>query len=188
MKRFPVLFFGLIFLGTGTMHNGFLSSAADLEPRIQRELLWYTAPADFQDKIIGTWMLFSVESINPDRSKIQPFGPAPVGRVVFDSTGHFMLLSMATTLPKFASNNRATGTPEENKAIVTGSLGLFGSYKVDEAEKVLIWRIEACTFPNWIGQEQKSQVELVTDEELKFLNPATSIGGGLHRLTWKRVN
>ena len=188
MKRFPILFFGIILLGTGTIHNGFLSFAADLEPRIQRELLWYTAPADFQNKIIGTWMLVSVEGTNPDGSKFLPFGPAPVGRIVFDSTGHFMLLSMTTTLPRFAGNNRAAGTPEENKAIVTGSLGLFGTYKVNEAEKVLVWRIEACTFPNWTGQEHKSPVELVTDEELRFLYPAPSTGGGSHRLTWKSLN
>ena len=188
MKRFPIVFFGLILLGTGTIHNSFLSSAADLEPRIQRELLWYTAPADFQNKIIGTWMLVSVESINPDGSKIQPFGPAPVGRVVFDSTGHFTFLSMTTTLPKFTGNNRTTDTSKENRAIVTGSLGLLGTYYVNEAEKILTWRVEACTFPNWIGQEQKSLVELVTDEELKFLIPATSLGGGSHRFIWKRVN
>ena len=187
MKRFPILFFGIILLGTGTIHNGFLSFAADLEPRIQRELLWYTAPADFQNKIIGTWMLVSAAGTNPDGSKFQPFGPAPVGRAVFNSTGHFVLLNMASTLPKFASNNHATGTPEENKAIAAGSLGLFGTYNVDEAEKTLILRIEACTFPNWIGLEQKSLIELVTDEELKFLNPATSVGGGSPLLNWKRV-
>ena len=98
-----------------------------------------------------------------------------------------MLLNMTSTLPKFASNNRANGTPDENKAIVTGSFGLFGTYRINEAEKTLIWRIEACTFPNWIGQEQKQPIELVTDEELKFINPVTSIGGGSPLLTWKRV-
>ena len=189
MKRSPtILFCTLILLGAGLLCDILQSPAAGIDSHTQRDFHWYNAPADFQNKIIGTWMLLSAEGTNPDGSKFQPFGPSPVGRVVFDSNGHFMLLNMTSTLPKFASNNRANGTPDENKAIVTGSFGLFGTYSINEAEKTLIWRIEVCTFPNWIGQEQKQPIELVTDEELKFLNPAISIGGGSHRLTWKRVN
>ena len=33
---------------------------------------------------------------------------------------------MRDGLPKFVSNGRANGTPEENKAIVQGSIGFFG--------------------------------------------------------------
>jgi hypothetical protein len=142
---------------------------------------------DLQKQIIGTWMLVSAENTNPDGSKFLPFGPTPNGRVMFDNNGRFMLMNMQSTLPKFASNNRATGTPDENKAIVGGSLGLFGTYIVNEAEKAVVWRIEACTFPNWIGQEQKRPINSLTADELIFTNPAASIGGATTLLKWKRV-
>src|SRR5262249_52921942 len=37
-------------------------------------------------------------------------------------------LAVRSDLPKFASNNRDMGTPEENKAVVQGSITYFGTY------------------------------------------------------------
>jgi len=39
---------------------------------------------------------------------------------MFDGNGRLSLQEMRLDLPKFASNNRQEGTPEENKAIVQG--------------------------------------------------------------------
>ena len=39
---------------------------------------------------------------------------------MFDGNGRFAAQFMGSGLPKFASNNRLEGTPEENKAIVPG--------------------------------------------------------------------
>jgi hypothetical protein len=138
-------------------------------------------------QIVGTWMLVSAEATNVDGSKFLPFGPTPSGMAVFDGNGHVVMLNMSSTLPKFATNNRATGTPEENKAIVTGSLGLFGTYTINETENAVAWRIEACTFPNWVGQEQKRPITLLTAEELRYINPAPTVGGPSMLFVWKRV-
>jgi ABC-type uncharacterized transport system substrate-binding protein len=43
-------------------------------------------------------------------------------------------------LPKFGSNNRMSGTPEENKAIVQGSIAYFGTYSIDEAMTLAAFR------------------------------------------------
>jgi hypothetical protein len=138
-------------------------------------------------QIVGTWVLVSAVATNADGSTFMPFGPTPSGMAVFDNNGHFMMLNMSSTLPKFASNNRSTGTPEENKAIVTGSLGIFGTYTVNEAEKAVAWRIEASTFPNWVGQEQKRPINSLTADELRYTNPAPSVGGPSMLFVWKRV-
>jgi hypothetical protein len=47
------------------------------------------------------------------------------------TNGHYILRRGQA---KFASNNRNEGTPEENKAIVQGSIAHFGTYTVNEAE------------------------------------------------------
>jgi len=53
---------------------------------------------------------------------------------------------LKSDLPKFAANNRQAGTPEENKAVVQGSLAYFGTYSVDEAAKTVTIHIESCSF------------------------------------------
>src|SRR5689334_15406669 len=54
---------------------------------------------------------------------------------------------------RFASGRRDQGTPEENKAIVQGSLAYCGTYAV--SNETLIMRIEGSTYPNEEGVEQR---------------------------------
>src|SRR5262245_64984315 len=86
-------------------------------------------------------------------------------------------------VPKFASNNRTTGTPEENAAVVKGSIATYGTYSV--ADKNFTLKIEHSTFPNWVGATQPRTIT-VTGDELKWSNPAGS-GGGVVELVLKRV-
>ena len=51
-----------------------------------------------------------------------------------DEAGDFMLILQWATLPRFASANRMSGTAEENKAVVRGSIAYFGTYAIDEAK------------------------------------------------------
>jgi len=100
--------------------------------------------------------------------------------------GHFSLVNTRADLPKFASNRRDQGTPEENKAVVQGSIAYFGTYSVNEGDKVITAQIEGSTFANLIGTDQKRLVTSLTADELKFINPAPSVGGTLE-LVWKRA-
>ena len=79
-----------------------------------------------------------------------------------------------------------TGTPEENKAVVVGSISLFGTYTVDEAAKTIIYKVESSTFPNWDGHELKRTITSLTDDELKYINPAVSVGGRAETV-WRRL-
>jgi hypothetical protein len=90
-------------------------------------------------------------------------------------------------LPRFASNSRDTGTPEEYKTVVLGSIAYFGTYSVNEADKVITVQIEGSTFANLIGRaDQKRIITSLTADELKFTNPATPSGETL-QLVWKRA-
>jgi len=134
--------------------------------------------------VAGTWTLVSFTT-ERDGNKIDVLGPNPKGSMMLDASGRFATMSRRSELPNFVSNNRATGTPEENKAIVQGSIAYFGTYSVSEADKTIIFRLEASTFPNWDGQEQKRPFTVANDE-LKWTVAAGSAGGPVH-LTWKRV-
>src|SRR5690349_11023982 len=66
--------------------------------------------------LVGTWTVVSNSGVQPDGKKFQPFGANPVGLLMFDSGGRYSLQICSASRPKFASNNRMKGTPEENKA------------------------------------------------------------------------
>jgi hypothetical protein len=86
-----------------------------------------------KDQLVGTWTLAAWEQTRPDGSKLQRFGANPKGIHVFDANGRTYILFSRPDLPKIASNNPSTPTPEEAKAIVDGAIAYFGTYTVDEA-------------------------------------------------------
>ena len=139
-----------------------------------------------KEQLVGTWTLVSVDNMRPDGTKVQLFGPNPKGILTFDSNGRTSFILVSSGRPKFASNNRNTGTPEENKATVQGSIAFFGTWSVNEADKSLITRIDASTFPNQDGQEQKRDITSLTADELKYINPATTTGDKAETV-WMRV-
>jgi len=104
---------------------------------------------------------------------------------MLDASGHYTLTFIGANLPKFVSNNRATGTADENKAIVGGSLAHFGTYVVNEADKSFTFRVESATFPNWDNTDQKRSF-VMTGDELRYLTPSAT-AGGTATVKWKRV-
>jgi hypothetical protein len=72
-------------------------------------------------ELVGTWTVVSSTLEKVDGKKTDLFGPNPQGRLIRDADGHVAYMVTRADLPKFASNNRAEGTPEENKAVVQGS-------------------------------------------------------------------
>lgn len=132
------------------------------------------ANAQIDKRLTGAWEWVAVETTASDGTTAQPFGPNPQGSIIFDSTGRFSWLISRPNRAKFASKRRDQGTDEENKATVQGSLGYYGTYAV--SDNTLIFRIEASTYPNDEGAEQKRSFTL-TDDELLWSNQTSSVGG-----------
>jgi hypothetical protein len=133
--------------------------------------------------IVGTWALVSAVAQQGD-ARTDVFGPNPSGTLVFGSDGRYALIFLRRDLPKFAANNRPSGTPAESRAVVQGSIAHFGTYSVDEAGKALVLHIESSTFPNWDGAEQRRAFSLSGDE-LTYTSPG-SIGVAT-QVTMRRV-
>jgi len=138
-----------------------------------------------KQQIVGAWTMQS-NVLDQDGKKSEPYGPGAKGTVILTSNGRVALVILRADLPKFASNNRTTGTPEENQAVVAGSIAYFGSYTVNEPEKTRVIQLEGSTFPNWTGTDQKRILDLSGDE-MKFVNKSPSMGAGTVTVTWKRV-
>ena len=139
--------------------------------------------AQTEKDLVGNWMLVSADTVRSDGSRVRTFGDKSKGLLVFTDDGRFIYLLSRADLPKFASNNRTTGTPEENTAVVRGSVSTFGTYS--SADKTLTIKVEHSTFPNWIGTDQQRTIT-ITGDEMKWTNPAGS-GGGVVELVFRRA-
>ena len=133
--------------------------------------------------LVGTWTLVSTGS-QQGGTKTDTFGPDPSGTLVFGSDGHYALIFLRRDLPKVASNNRTSETPDESRAIAQGSVAHFGTYTVAEADKTLVLHVESSTFPNWDGAEQRRAFSLSGDE-LTYTSPGST--GVATQVTMRRV-
>jgi hypothetical protein len=135
--------------------------------------------------LMGSWTLTS-ETAQRGGKMIEPLGPDPLGSMMLDPSGRFMLMISRRGLPNFAANRRDAGTPEENKEVLQGSLAFFGTYAVSEPDGVLTFHVEASTFPNWIGSDQKRFFTLAGNE-MTWINRTPAIGAETAELVWRRA-
>jgi lipocalin-like protein len=136
-----------------------------------------------KSKLVGTWTVVSITNTAPDGKTTQTYGPGD-GVLIFGRNGTFVQVLARPDLPKFASNNRNTGTADENKAVVQGSLTIFGTYKTAK-DGTLTLHVERCSYPNWSGTDQTRVVTSLTASELKWDVAAATVGGSASTV-WKR--
>ena len=148
-------------------------------------LPWQAVRAQTSADIVGTWTLVSSVT-EKDGTRTDQFGVGAKGMMSLDAAGHFMLTIIGPDLPKFAANNRAGGTPDENKAVVGKSIAMMGTYTVDSAARTLVFKVDSSTFPNWNGTEQKRSIVTASEGELKYIT-ATASSGGVGTVTWARA-
>jgi hypothetical protein len=125
-------------------------------------------------QIFGVWAVVSIVN-DVDGKKIEPYGANPKGQFIFTADGYFSINIIRTDRPKFVSNTRTTGTPEENKGAVQGSNSSFGTYEISSDGSITL-HIVGSTFPNWDGTKQK-RLAAIKGDEITWTNPTPSIGG-----------
>jgi hypothetical protein len=142
---------------------------------------------NLREQIVGTWNFVVAEVKGPDGKVSYPFGEKPKGILVFTPDGHFTQIHVASDVPKIASNNRLTGTPDEYAAIMRRSLSVFGTYMVDENRKTVTFNIVSSSFPNWEGEAQTRTIDRLTADEFQNTNPNVAGGRGSATNFYKRV-
>ena len=168
MNRRSVLsIFAIMVLGLTALPNGAISQQWSLK-----------------DQLVGTWTLASWEHALPNGSKVQSYGINPKGIVVFDAKGRFFLMFARPDLPKIASNAQATATSEEAKDLLAGSIAYFGTYGVNDADRVINLRVEASTFPNQLASDQNGVITSLTADELHY--DMAALAGGKISVVLKR--
>ena len=138
-----------------------------------------------KEQLVGSWILVSLTA-GDGAKQTMPYGPNPKGTMMVDANGRFSITVVRSDLPRFASDNRMTGTAEENMAIVQGCIAYFGTYSIDEATHVITVNVEGSTFPNFDGGTQ-TRILSFNGDEMTYLNPTPSMGGGTAKVTYRRA-
>jgi hypothetical protein len=136
-------------------------------------------------QLLGTWTLVSHESVRADGSRIPVYGPNPKGIAFFDAAGHFIITVMRANRAKYAIDFPTQGTADENKETAQGTMTYFGSYSVNEADHTIALHIEASSFPNWNGADQKRGFAIAGDQ-LTLTARALQTGGHAD-VIWSRA-
>lgn len=140
-----------------------------------------------EEQLVGTWTLVSWDQRAVDGTTRQQFGANPKGIAFFDAIGHCIITVMRSDRAKYAIDNfgqMAQATAEENRATAQGTMTYFGTYSVDEADRSITIRVEASSFPNWNGTEQKRFLEIAEDQLKLTVRPPR---GGSVDVLWKRA-
>jgi hypothetical protein len=143
------------------------------------------ARAEPAPDLAGTWELVAADVIHPDGARERDYGSAPRGLLMIDTRGRYSLQIFKSERPRFASGDRATGTPAEYAAAVLGSSTHFGTLAVDAAAHALVFRVEAASFPNQDGTVQRRAYELAGDELSYRVAPRPN--GDVPISVWRRV-
>jgi hypothetical protein len=137
------------------------------------------------DQLLGTWTLVSHESVRADGSRLPVYGPNPKGVAFFDAGGHFVITVMRADRARYAIDFPTQGTSEENKDTAQGTMTYFGIYSVNEADHTIALHIEASSFPNWNGADQK-RIFAIAGDQLTLTARALGTGGHAD-VVWTRA-
>src|SRR4029077_7365723 len=139
-----------------------------------------------KEKLVGTWLLVSSDQVRPDGSKLKQFGANPKGINVFDANGRFFVMIASADNSQIAARDSAKANSGEIGGLIAESIAYYGTYTVNEAEKVVLFHLDASTFPNQIGTDQKRMITSLTANELKYTSPAVMSGVQVQQV-WKRA-
>jgi len=145
-------------------------------------------PADAQSAIAalaGSWTLAAADLLHPDGTRTRDYGAAPKGLLIIDASGHYSLQIFKTERPRFASADKAKGTPAEFESAVLGSSTHYGTMSLDSVAHVLTVNIEGASFPNQEGTQQTRHYTLTGDELSYRVAPRPD--GNIPISVWHRV-
>lgn len=116
-----------------------------------------------KNQVVGTWRMVSAQ-IERDGATEPAYGENPSGMLTFTPDMHYVEVLTDADVPPFASDVRGAGTDEENRVAMASSIGMFGSYTVDDDGEFSGNRVEGATFPNWIGNVRtREELRIVVD-------------------------
>jgi hypothetical protein len=128
------------------------------------------------DLLVGTWRVLEMEHYTDDGEVGRPFGDPPQGIIVYTTERYMTAVLMRRDRPFFAAGDILGGTASERADAFLTANAFAGRWELQGAE--VVHHLEVCTFPNWVGTEQRRRFE-VTASELSLYPPSMLMEGRL---------
>jgi len=144
-----------------------LGGAAALMPSMGNTTAHAGAPGEH---LAGTWSFVSSINTRKDGSVFDRWGANPRGMLMFDGAGHFSQII----------------TGSESRLFGAKTFAGFGTYTFDRASGALNLTFTGCSINKVVGQVQERKIVLLTPNELKYVNPATT-SDTIAEVLWKRL-
>lgn len=112
-----------------------------------------------KDQLVGTWRFTSFSDEFEDGRVQFPYGRDVAGGLIYTSNDLMSLQLMSDPRPTLPE----TPTTEELRGALEGYIAYFGTYTVDEAEKVIVHHVRGSNSPSMVGTRQERPFELAGD-------------------------
>ena len=120
------------------------------------------------DQLLGTWKLVRWYNEAADGTVTEPFGPDPVGFISYSHDGYMFAHLAIAGRARYASDDMAAGTIDEESAAMKSYVSYAGPYEIDGND--VIHHVELASFPNWTGTDQRRQIRF-EDGRLRLSAP-----------------
>jgi lipocalin-like protein len=120
--------------------------------------------------LAGTWSFVSSVNTRKDGSVVDRWGANPRGMLMFDSAGNFSQII----------------TGSESRLFGAKTFAGFGTYTYDRASGALTMTFNGCSIGKVVGSVQERKIVMLTADELKYVNPATT-SDTIAEVLWKRL-
>lgn len=127
-----------------------------------------------RDLVVGAYRVAAMEHYN-DRGDVgRPYGDPPLGFAFYTAEGYTSTILMRPDRPNFAAGDVLGGEADEKVAAFETAAAFAGRWEV--VDQTIVHRLEAATFPNWVGTTQVRPFE--ADENGLTLYPPDMLMGG----------
>ncbi len=144
------------------------------------------AVAQTPNKVAGTWQIVAA-TVEMNGTTSHPYGLSLQDCVVFTSDMYFVEFLHDPQIPRFKSNERGGGTDEENRAVMAGTLALYGRYSVDADGNFSGNTVEGSSFPNWIGDVRTTNELTMRVEGDRMIENFQRLGGARVTIIFERA-
>ena len=143
-----------------------------------------------KNTLIGSWELQKWTAQKGTENEFFPYGENAFGRLAYMEDGSMFLTLMKENRDRFPHEGLSSGTVEENDAAFRSFFHYTASYSVNPDSSFVVHTVEACTNPNWIGEQQRRNFRIM-DDTLFLSSPkiSTAVSGdqpAVHQLKWIR--
>jgi len=136
------------------------------------------------DSLVGAWQLQRWETVYPDGTASEPFGPGAVGLLLYTADGWMSASIMAANRARLSSDNPRAAPAAERAAAFDAYFSYGGRWSLDDGK--LRHEVTVALNPAMVGTVQLREARLA--DRTLTLSAEEAVPGGVrrHRLSWRR--